>query len=55
MTLSLESGKEDFLIDATSKSFTWTTPGSMRVKGYRIQMDESLGHAGFTQRQKGIL
>ncbi|KAJ3089941.1 hypothetical protein HK102_005086 [Quaeritorhiza haematococci] len=47
--------KGDFLIDPTSKHFTWAKPGSMRTRGYKVMLDDSMGHAGFTQKAKGFI
>ncbi len=45
----------DYLIDPTSKHFTWAKPGSVRTRGYKVSLDESLGHAGFTLKANGFL
>jgi hypothetical protein len=44
--VSLDSG--DYLIDPTSRHFSWAKQGSNRTKGYKVTLNESLGHAGFT-------
>ncbi|KAJ3223274.1 hypothetical protein HK099_001315 [Clydaea vesicula] len=48
----------DYLIDATSRHFTWAKPGSLRTRGYKVLLDESLGHAEyvlFSQHLKEFL
>ena len=46
---------ENYIVDPTSPYFTWTRQGSIRMKAYKINHDDSFGHGGITMKLEGIL